>query len=268
MSLISPRAATAPEIAEAAEIYISRSELDRQYAAVQGRREREAKSRRWRDRARTGAIVGLTAAVGVLGVSVALLASGQRVDVVYVTVRDDGTVTNSMAWSSLPASTRSNAALNTLWRYVELREGYHPSEAQYAWNVVSALSAPDVRREYQEWAAPENPKGPRKLYGERDVVEIEFVSVAPVCTTEPCNLQTTDVMMFRFDRRERVAGTWSAPERRYATVRFRRLSDEGLEKLPWWQAATFNSGGIQVWEYVGSRREGVSTPSQAMGGGR
>lgn len=258
-----PRAATATEIAEAAEIYISREDLKREQEKTAARRAKAAASQRRRDIAKNIGLAGLTGAVACLGVAVASLASGYRVDVVYVTVRDDGTATNSLAWSSLPDSTRGNAALNTLWRYIELREGYHPSLQQHSWNVVSALSSPEVRKEYQAWAGPENARAPRRTYGERDAVDVQFVSVAPVCTADPCNLDTTDQFMFRFRRRERIAGSWGEEVPHYATIRFRRLSDEGRAKLPWWQAATFNIGGLQIWEYPGARREGVAVAGGA-----
>ena len=59
-------------------------------------------------------------------------------------------------------------------------------------------------------------------------------------------------------RKERIAGVWGKPEPRYVTLRFRRLSDEARKRLPWWQVATFNNAGIQVWEYPGSKPEGIA----------
>ena len=253
-----PRPATLDEVAEAAEIYISRADLKREQDKTAARRAKAAASQRRSGIVKNIGLIGLTGAVACLGLAIASIASGYRVDVVYVTVRDDGTATNSLAWSSLPESTRGHAALNTLWRYVELREGYHASLQQHSWNVVSALSSPEVRREYQGWAGPENPRAPRRIYGERDAVDVQFTSVAPVCTTDPCNLDSTDQFMIRFRRRERIAGAWGEEVPHYATIRFRRLSDEGRMRLPWWQAATFNLGGIQVWEYPGAKREGVA----------
>ena len=54
---------------------------------------------------------------------------------------------------------------------------------------------------------------------------------------------------------------------RVATLRFRRLSDDARKRLPWWQVATFNNAGVVVWEYPGSKPEGVAARAAAQPGG-
>ena len=252
------RPATPGEIEQAADIIIPKAELDRLYAQATVRRGKQAaKSRRW-EIGKTAVIVGQSIVIVALGLGCAALASQYRIEAVYVYQRDDGTVTNSMDWSSLPDSVKANSAINTLWSYVWLREGYSSGTAQHAWNVVSALSSPDVRKEYQSWAGGENPRSPRRLYGERDRVDVEFVSFSPVCTVDPCNEATTDTHQFRFNRSERVNGVSAKPELWSVILRHRRLSDDARKKLPWWQVAQFNNPGIVVWEYPGAKPEGVA----------
>lgn len=252
------RTATPDEIEQAADIIIPKAELDRLYAQTQARRAKQAaKSRRW-EAGKTAVIVGQFALIGALGFGVSYLAAQYRVEVVHVYQRDDGTVTNTASWSSLPESLKASSALNVLWEYVRLWEGYSSGEAQRAWNIISALSTEAVRKDYQAFASADNPRSPRRVYGERDLADAEFVSLTPVCTKDPCNAETTDALQYRFNRRERVAGVWSKPELRVVTLRFRRLSDEARKRLPWWQVATFNNAAIQVWEYPGSKPEGVA----------
>jgi type IV secretory pathway component VirB8 len=252
------RPATAGEIEQAAEIIIPKAELDRLYQQAQARRGKQAgRSRRW-EIGKTAVILGQFGVIGALGFGCAVLATQYRIETIYVYQRDDGTVTNSMDWSSLPDAVKANSALNTLWQYVWLRESYSSGTAQHAWNVVSALSSPDVRKEYQAWAGADNPRSPRRLYGERDRVDVEFVSVSPVCTRDPCNEATTDTYQVRFNRSERVAGVSGKPELWSVILRYRRLSDEARKKLPWWQVAQFNNPGIQVWEYPGAHPEGIA----------
>lgn len=252
------RPASPGEIEQAADIIIPKAELDRLYAQAAARRGKQAaKSRRW-EIGKTATIIGQAVVIGALGLGCAVLATQYRIETVYVYQRDDGTVTNSMDWSSLPDAVKANSAMNTLWQYVWLREGYSSGTAQHAWNVVSALSSPDVRKEYQGHASADNPRSPRRLYGERDRVDVEFVSVSPVCTRDPCDEATTDTYQFRFNRSERVAGVSTKPELWSVILRHRRLSDEARKKLPWWQVAQFNNPGIVVWEYPGAKPEGIA----------
>ena len=266
MNAFPSRPMTPDEIGQAAEVYISRADLEREYAKVAARRGKQAATRRRWELAKTAAIIGQFAVIGCLGLAVARLADQYRVEVIHTYQRDDGTVTNSAAWSSLPDAVKVNSAINVLWQYVELWEGYSSGQAERAWNIVSALSTPEVRRDYQAYAGKDNPRAPRNVFGERDLVNVEFAGFTPVCTREPCNAETTDAYQFRFNRSERVAGVWSKPELRVATLRFRRLSDDARKRLPWWQVATFNNAGVVVWEYPGSKPEGVAARAAAQPG--
>lgn len=252
------RPATADEAEQAADIIIPKAVLRHEYEKTKARRGRQDATRRRWENGKTAVIVGQFAVIGCLGLAAAHLADQYRIEVIHTYQRDDGTVTNTASWSSLPDAVKANSAINVLWQYVSLWESYSSGEAERSWNIISALSTPDVRRDYQAFAGKDNPKSPRNVFGERDLVDVEFVSLTPVCTTDPCNAETTDAYQYRFNRRERIAGVWSRPELRVATLRFRRLSDAARKRLPWWQVATFNNAGVQVWEYPGSKPEGVA----------
>lgn len=262
-----PLPATADEAEQAADIVIPRAVLRHEYGKTMARRGRqEATRRRW-ENGKTAVIVGQFAVIGCLGLAVAYLADQYRIEVIHTFQRDDGTVTNSASWSSLPDAVKANSAINVLWQYVELWEGYSSANAERAWNIISALSTEQVRKDFQAFAGRDNPRSPRNVYGERDLVDVEFVSLTPVCTKDPCNAETSDAYQYRFNRRERIAGVWSKPELRVATLRFRRLTDAARKRLPWWQVATFNNAGVQVWEYPGSKPEGIAGRTPAQQGG-
>lgn len=257
MNALPPRPMTPDEAGQAADIYIPKAELERLYAAASARRGKAEASKRRRERLKTALIAGQCGVIACMGLAVARLADQYRVEVVHTYQRDDGTITNTANWASLPESVKIGGAKNVLWEYVRLREGYDAFGAQRAWNVVSALSSPEVRKEYQAWASADNPRSPRRLYGERDVVDVNLVGLHPVCTRDPCDEETSDTLQFRFERRERVAGAWGKPEIWSATARFRRLSDEARKRLPWQQVATFNGAAIQVTGYSGGKPEAV-----------
>lgn len=259
MNAILPRPMTPDEAERAADIYIPKADLERLYAQAIVRRGKAEASKRRRERFKTALIAGQAGVIACMGLGIAALVDQYRIEVVHTHQRDDGTITNTANWASLPDGVKVGAAKNVLWEYVRLREGYNAFEMQRAWNIVSALSSPEVQKEYQAWAGKDNPRAPRNVYGERDAVDVNLVGINAVCNRDPCDEGTSDTLQLRFERRERVAGAWGKPEIWSATARFRRLSDEARRRLPWQQVATFNGAAIQVTGYSGGKPESAES---------
>jgi type IV secretion system protein VirB8 len=235
----------------AADIILPKSEFERIYAATQKRRADQERRERRTGQFKSVLIGALVLAVAGEGL---VIAARSRTDppMVFVYQRDDGSVTNSLSYASLPEAVKGKAAINALWTYVRLRESWSAAEAEYAWNVVSAMSSKDVRDQYQTWQE-DKAIAPRKLYGEDGQVRTDFISYAPVCDGDKAGAcDNPDRMMFRFDRSERRGQAWLKPVRYSVTLRFRHVP-----RLPVWLVATVNSPGIVITDYPGAQPEGV-----------
>ncbi len=162
-----------------------------------------------------------------------------RVVPVMVTLRADGSWESSVAWSSVPPDQQKATVQYLLWQYVRLREGYSSGESNYAYNVVSAMSAGAVKQQFQEWYRPEdNRDAPMRRYGQRTVIRI-------LRAADPLPLRE-DAWRFDFCRIEVTDGR--EVSRRLYTVTLRYQT---VEAVPAYQRIDFNPAGVQVWEYPG-----------------
>jgi type IV secretion system protein VirB8 len=97
---------------------------------------------------------------------------------VFLDVHKDGVVDTSESMSALPASTQQAAIEAELWSYVRHREHYNFAEAPYDYDVVSGLSAPAVREEYQAAVNPKNPNAPVNKLGQKTTITLRRISGA------------------------------------------------------------------------------------------
>jgi type IV secretory pathway component VirB8 len=172
-------------------------------------------------------------------------------------VRDDGTTTTAVKWESLPKPVREDVTVNVVWSYVQQRESWSAGNAGWAWTMVSALSAPRVRESFQNWYRADNPQSPAQIY--RDMtVEANFVRWEPICPIEKaCIADGPPAYRVWFDRVETLPDGKRMPPVRYAaTVAIKRNVELPQDRI--WQRWTFNAPQIQVIEYAGAQREGVS----------
>ena len=95
---------------------------------------------------------------------------------VFIDVHKDGVVDPSKSMSVLPASTRQAAIEAELWSYVRHREHYNFAEAAYDYEVVSGLSAPAVRDDYQAAVNPKNPDAPINRLGQKTTITLRRIS--------------------------------------------------------------------------------------------
>ena len=229
---------------------VARYEAVRKQHGLALRRERRF------EHAKTAVLLGLGGLCGWLAwTNQRLAARAADTTVVYAVIRDDGTVTNSVRFASLPRRDQTNTAINVLWDYVQSRECFNATRAARDWQVVQAMSDARVGREWRDWFGMENKQSPQHVYGDHNLrVDCAFVSYAPLGNSG-------DRYEFKFDRWEVGERGQSRPIRYVATVRFRTGIYSTDPQRAWIEKATFNAPGVQVTEYpyVKAVPEGVAT---------
>ena len=169
-----------------------------------------------------------------------------RLQPVFIYPRGDGTVISSVDMSSLPTGEQDAMVQASLWQYVQLREGYSIDTAQYNYHVVSALSSPQVRAQYQSWFNFPSRTSPQTVYGKVETVHVERMPGS--------GWQDDDhkryLMMFRrvvedSDGKAISSATWAA------TLYVARINT-----IPVHDRLTFNPAGVVVTGYPGAEQMG------------
>jgi hypothetical protein len=234
--------------------------IDERYEEVKKRHAAAVRRERRFDVAKTTAIIGLGGLCAALGLSNMRLAEkAANVQVVYATLRDDGTLTNSVLFSSLPDKDRTDSAvINSLWTYVQARECYSRTAFPKSYYIAQAMSDARVGREWRDYVSLENKQSPQRVYGERAiVVQCSFVKFAPIGSDG-------DRYEFTFDRWEEDEHGRTPPVRYAANLLFRTGVYAKDPQRGWVDKVTFNAPGVQVIEYPGAKPEGVAKLREAV----
>lgn len=239
------------------DVVIPAAELERVYQEQKAERSRLQRRERIK-KIITGSTIAIQSLViaGLVATIVMILPLKKLVTVV-VYQRDDGTVTNTARWETLPKQVREDTTVNVVWSYVQQRESWSAGNAGWAWTLVSAMSSPKVREAFQAWYRADNPQSPYQTYKDM-TVEARFVRWEPICPVETaCLKEGAPAYRIWFDRVETNSDGKQLPPVRYAvTVGIKRNVPIPEDRI--WQRWTFNAPQIQVIEYPGAQREGVS----------
>ena len=186
---------------------LSAPALEKHYKEVQTFQEARARSARLLSKGLiVGIVLSMLANVG-LAWAVASMLPLTRLVPVYMLIRQDGTIDNSVTLSTLPPSTDQAMIRAALWEYVQMREAYSFDTARYRYDIVSAMSDPNTRTIYQAFFNYPNPQSPQVTIGKNGVVTVEPISVA---------LIGPGVAQVRFERiystgiNAAVTSTWTA----------------------------------------------------------
>ena len=237
-------------------VTIPAAELQRIYDDVSRENIRIARRDRRRRLTNGGITITSLAALAALASTVTVMLPLKELVPLPVYQRDDGTYTNYIRWTDLPEQVRNNTAVNAFWGYVQQRESWSEANAAYAWTLVSAMSAPKVRTQFQSWFQRDNPESPARTYKDGTTVEARFVRWENVCPPEGCP-DGQAAYRFWFDRIETAPGALPKKPVRYA-VTVRGLLNVPMPADRQWQRWTFNAPQIQVIDYPGAQREGVA----------
>lgn len=156
---------------------------------------------------------------------------------VYMLIRPDGTIDSSPTLSALPASQNEAVIRAALWEYVRLREGYSYDTAQYNYDVVSGMSEPVAKANYQSWFNYPNPASPQVTIGKAGSITIAPISVA---------MLGSHVAQVRFSRTVQLATARPDIKTWTATLSFQQVDTlTGKDRLA-------NPGGLIVTNYQSS----------------
>jgi type IV secretion system protein VirB8 len=183
--------------------------LERHYKEVRSFQEARARSAALFSR---GAIVALSfSMLGNAGLAwaVASMLPLTKLVPVYLLIRPDGTIDNSVALSTLPPSTDQAVIRAALWQYVQMREGYSFDTARYRYDIVSGMSDTATRVEYQRWFNYPNPQSPQVTVGKDGVVTVEPISVALI---GPNVAQVRYERLYAAGTNAAITTTWTATE--------------------------------------------------------
>lgn len=113
-----------------------------------------------------------------LGFAVAAMLPLERLVPLYLWVRPDGTVDSASQISDLPPTQTEAVVRAALWQYVRNRESYDFADARYRYELVSLMSAPEVRDTYQHWFLSANPASPQNTIGKRGQIGAQMIGMS------------------------------------------------------------------------------------------
>lgn len=235
----------------AASVVIPRGELQRLYRESQERQAREARRIKRGGVLKNVTIAGLLGVVAAQALAAVYLFPLVRAVPVIAVPQPDGSMTVVAHGDALQPAVQQRAVRSTLFQYVRLREGWSTGEAQYAYDVVSRMSAPHVRTAFQEWFNLPTVPSPQAVYGPRATVTIEQLNG----TLLPNNTaQADEIYQLRFRKTERFQGRNPVVSTWVVTLRYRTGQPIAAS-----DGTTINALGVLVTEYRPPEREG--TPS-------
>lgn len=170
---------------------------------------------------------------------------------VFIDVHKDGIVDTSESMSTLPASTQQAAIEAEMWSYVRHREHYNFPEAAYDYQVVSGLSAPGVRQEYQAAVNPKNPDAPVNRLGQKTTITLRRISGAYLTHSPDYTAGTYQV---RYAAHVHEDGHPDTCQRMSVLFTYRPVAS-----IPAEQRVTYNPAGIVITGYPRPEAEAPPT---------
>jgi len=208
--------------------------LEKNYKQVESFQQARARSARRMTKVAVAVAVVLGLANLALAWAVASMLPLIRLVPVYLLVRQDGTIDSSPSLSALPATQSQAVVRAALWQYVRLREGYSYDTAQYNYDVVSGMSGPAAKTNYQGWFNYPNPASPQVTIGKAGTITVTPISVAMI---------GPHVAQVRFSRTIQLSTAKPETKTWTATLTFQQVDQlSGKDRLA-------NPGGLLVTDY-------------------
>jgi type IV secretion system protein VirB8 len=117
--------------------------------------------------------VGLTVAVAVLAGAVFAMIPLQRQIIVPIVMHSDGSSEVAWSWRDVLASDKAAIITGALWYYIVCREGYNWHDGRKYYDTVSAMSAQNVRDDYQKWFLYAKDSSPQFTIGRHGDITIQ-----------------------------------------------------------------------------------------------
>jgi type IV secretion system protein VirB8 len=225
------------KLAAAGSAPLTDDRLIEQYARVRSMTKREL---HWALRSRQGLIIGLGVSLAInAGLTYTLEKTVPTIRMIpmMVTVRADGTAVAEPVMSMMPPDVQDATLRATLWQYVLWREGYSADTAQFRFNIVTAMSDPDIAEAYADWYKFGSPDSPQTKYGTKGVVVVE---------QDSAEFLEADPSVYQVNYWRTVIAPGQPKSRSHWTVFVHyRLVDA----IPLRERTTFNPGAVKVKSY-------------------
>lgn len=211
-----------------------------------------ANARKWRRRGVIGLTFGAVATVTMFAEAWAIVEMLPLVRVVPVmmTMNADGSVDTHVMFSALPKDKRVAAIQASLWQYVRLRESYSFSEWRYNYDVVSAMSEPRVREQFQTWVNGKSPNNPVIKYAKDTTETALFVGGGFLSHDDT---YSSGVYQITFMQQVWTADAPQPAQRRMVVT----LTYTVADNIPAMERVTMNPDGVIVTEYPGAQPAGA-----------
>jgi len=162
-----------------------------------------------------------------------------RVVPVFVGTDQDGSLNFAVSADQQTPDRQAQQIRAWLWQYVLAHDSYSFGAQLYAWDVVQAMSAPEVAAAYRTYANPKNPQSPGAILGRRGFVHLRFEA-----GDIKLNSDGTGSYRVTYFRTVEADGTMPSTTHWRQDIVF--LQTYGA---PRWQRDTFNPSSLVVTDY-------------------
>jgi type IV secretion system protein VirB8 len=227
-------------------------------AHAKGFQEREVRRAKRGSWLAWGCVAGFAGLAYLQGGALYYAVPNIRIQPVYFFKHPDGTMDAVSNEAALPQTMTEADTRAWLWQYVLLRERYNWADARDDYDVVSAMSAPDVREHYQTFQNNHIPgaPSPAKALGKTGILRVLF---------RDSDL-SGDTFTARYCRVVELDG-----QRPMITPWIVKLHFQTLDKVTTLQRLQYNPHALIVTSYPGPEQQGTGGDASgdclpAMGG--
>jgi hypothetical protein len=175
-----------------------------------------------------------------------------EVKVERILVAEDGSPIKVFNYDEMPVEAKRRDVINSVVRYVTMREEFNELESGKNWDTVSRMSSKDVQEEYQKANRANSPTSQWQRYAPGGWVRTAFDSIIDETGVSGYK-DIPPAYTVRFCRQEKIKDkTPGRPELWDATVGFKIVPGYDSRLI-----SSYNPGSIQVTSYRESRPVGV-----------
>ena len=153
-------------------------ELEAHYAEVRAFQHERTRRAQQSSRLAWSFFSAALVAIVALAIAVAILLPQQRLIPLLLFVRSDGTVDSASSISDLPASQSEAVIRAAIWSFTKARESYSFADARGRYDLVTAMSGPNVLDAYQKWFIQDKDTSPQYRIGRKGQIDVAKIGLS------------------------------------------------------------------------------------------